>query len=390
MSPCPHVPDGLHFCSTTGGRDKNRPGPECALGRAGLSIALSRSPSQGSPQGAALRRTPPRPRGGPAAHLVRLPQGGPEGGGALRQEPAAQGAAEGSEGERAGAGEQVSGPPLRLAPAGGGGAGRDGGPAPQAQGQAGPGRSPAAGLLRALSKLHFQSSFPDAVGRGWGAASTEHSPGKTRARPGGPQPRCGPRSPPQSSLLPPHRLRAGLCDRCSVTQELARKKQAEFESSLVQSLRHVFVLSEPCASPSPPVGAVTPGPARLTWGLRERGEGRAAVGRAPHTPIRRRMAPACPSHVSRLAGGVPAAPEPRLPSPHNGVLPVPPNDATSQGQASGGSPATPHGPWLALSSQPHPSDSERLGAPGAGQGRRLPQGGRSPRLRPSLSSASCS
>ncbi|XP_039719673.1 RBBP8 N-terminal-like protein [Pteropus medius] len=40
-----------------------------------------------------------------------------------------------------------------------------------------------------------------------------------------------------------NRLRAGLCDRCSVTQELARKKQQEFESSLVQSLQHVFVLT---------------------------------------------------------------------------------------------------------------------------------------------------
>ncbi|XP_036682113.1 RBBP8 N-terminal-like protein isoform X4 [Balaenoptera musculus] len=39
------------------------------------------------------------------------------------------------------------------------------------------------------------------------------------------------------------RLRAGLCDRCMVTQELARKKQQEFESSLLQSLQHVFLLT---------------------------------------------------------------------------------------------------------------------------------------------------
>ncbi|XP_032461935.1 RBBP8 N-terminal-like protein [Phocoena sinus] len=40
-----------------------------------------------------------------------------------------------------------------------------------------------------------------------------------------------------------NRLRAGLCDRCMVTQELARKKQQEFESSLLHSLQHVFLLS---------------------------------------------------------------------------------------------------------------------------------------------------
>ncbi|XP_004370573.1 RBBP8 N-terminal-like protein [Trichechus manatus latirostris] len=40
-----------------------------------------------------------------------------------------------------------------------------------------------------------------------------------------------------------NRLRAGLCDRCMVTQELARKKQQEFESSHLQSLQHVFLLT---------------------------------------------------------------------------------------------------------------------------------------------------
>ncbi|ELK25848.1 CDK5 and ABL1 enzyme substrate 2 [Myotis davidii] len=51
--------------------------------------------------------------------------------------------------------------------------------------------------------------------------------------------------PPQGDLLPPpcHRLRAGLCDRCTVTQELARKKQQEFESSLLQNLQHLFILT---------------------------------------------------------------------------------------------------------------------------------------------------
>lgn len=45
-------------------------------------------------------------------------------------------------------------------------------------------------------------------------------------------------------LVPIHRLRAGLCDRCVVTQELARKKQLEFESSHLQSLQRICVLSE--------------------------------------------------------------------------------------------------------------------------------------------------
>ncbi|XP_067856881.1 DNA endonuclease RBBP8 isoform X2 [Heptranchias perlo] len=40
-----------------------------------------------------------------------------------------------------------------------------------------------------------------------------------------------------------NRLRAGLCDRCTVTQELARKKQHEFESSHLRSLQHISVLT---------------------------------------------------------------------------------------------------------------------------------------------------
>ncbi|XP_060692089.1 uncharacterized protein rbbp8l isoform X2 [Hemiscyllium ocellatum] len=38
-------------------------------------------------------------------------------------------------------------------------------------------------------------------------------------------------------------LRAGLCDRCTVTQELARKKQQEFENSQLQSLQHISILT---------------------------------------------------------------------------------------------------------------------------------------------------
>lgn len=40
-----------------------------------------------------------------------------------------------------------------------------------------------------------------------------------------------------------NRLRAGLCDRCTVTQELARKKHQEFETSQLQSLQHISVLT---------------------------------------------------------------------------------------------------------------------------------------------------
>uniref|UniRef100_A0A8C8EA59 RBBP8 N-terminal like n=1 Tax=Otus sunia TaxID=257818 RepID=A0A8C8EA59_9STRI len=46
--------------------------------------------------------------------------------------------------------------------------------------------------------------------------------------------------------------RAGLCDRCMVTQELAKKKQNEYESSHFQSLKHIFILS-------------TYHPEQLTW-----------------------------------------------------------------------------------------------------------------------------
>ncbi|KAF0883634.1 RB8NL protein, partial [Crocuta crocuta] len=41
-----------------------------------------------------------------------------------------------------------------------------------------------------------------------------------------------------------NRLRAGLCDRCMVTQEMARKKQQEFENSLLQNLQHLFAANE--------------------------------------------------------------------------------------------------------------------------------------------------
>ncbi|XP_078092841.1 uncharacterized protein rbbp8l [Mustelus asterias] len=40
-----------------------------------------------------------------------------------------------------------------------------------------------------------------------------------------------------------NRLRAGLCDRCTVTQDLARKKQHEFENSQLQSLQHISALT---------------------------------------------------------------------------------------------------------------------------------------------------
>ncbi|XP_017575664.1 RBBP8 N-terminal-like protein isoform X2 [Pygocentrus nattereri] len=37
-------------------------------------------------------------------------------------------------------------------------------------------------------------------------------------------------------------LRAGLCDRCTVTQEVAKKQQQDYESSQLQSLQHISVL----------------------------------------------------------------------------------------------------------------------------------------------------
>ncbi|KAM9121146.1 RBBP8 N-terminal-like protein [Pangshura tecta] len=40
-----------------------------------------------------------------------------------------------------------------------------------------------------------------------------------------------------------NRLRAGLCDRCMVAQELAKKKQNEYEHSYFQSLQHIFILT---------------------------------------------------------------------------------------------------------------------------------------------------
>uniref|UniRef100_A0A0F7Z6I1 RBBP8 N-terminal-like protein n=1 Tax=Crotalus adamanteus TaxID=8729 RepID=A0A0F7Z6I1_CROAD len=40
-----------------------------------------------------------------------------------------------------------------------------------------------------------------------------------------------------------NRLRAGLCDRCQVTQELAKKKQHEFMKAHFQTLQHIFILT---------------------------------------------------------------------------------------------------------------------------------------------------
>ncbi|XP_028266756.1 DNA endonuclease RBBP8 isoform X2 [Parambassis ranga] len=40
-----------------------------------------------------------------------------------------------------------------------------------------------------------------------------------------------------------NRLRAGLCDRCTVTQEVAKRRQQEFEASQIQSLQHITLLA---------------------------------------------------------------------------------------------------------------------------------------------------
>lgn len=38
------------------------------------------------------------------------------------------------------------------------------------------------------------------------------------------------------------RLRAGLCDRCTVTQEVAKRRQQEFEVSQMQTIQHITLL----------------------------------------------------------------------------------------------------------------------------------------------------
>ncbi|KAM9341897.1 uncharacterized protein rbbp8l isoform 2-T2 [Pholidichthys leucotaenia] len=40
-----------------------------------------------------------------------------------------------------------------------------------------------------------------------------------------------------------NRLRAGLCDRCTVTQEVAKRRQQEFEATHMQSLQHISLLA---------------------------------------------------------------------------------------------------------------------------------------------------
>ncbi|KAM3872163.1 uncharacterized protein rbbp8l [Diretmus argenteus] len=40
-----------------------------------------------------------------------------------------------------------------------------------------------------------------------------------------------------------NRLRAGLCDRCTVTQEVAKRRQQEYEAAQIQSLQHISILA---------------------------------------------------------------------------------------------------------------------------------------------------
>ncbi|XP_018534740.1 nucleoprotein TPR isoform X3 [Lates calcarifer] len=40
-----------------------------------------------------------------------------------------------------------------------------------------------------------------------------------------------------------NRLRAGLCDRCTVTQEVAKRRQQEYEASQIQSLQHLSLMA---------------------------------------------------------------------------------------------------------------------------------------------------
>ncbi|XP_030623581.1 RBBP8 N-terminal-like protein [Chanos chanos] len=45
-----------------------------------------------------------------------------------------------------------------------------------------------------------------------------------------------------------NRLRAGLCDRCTVTQDVAKRRQQEYESSQLQSLQHISILASELSS----------------------------------------------------------------------------------------------------------------------------------------------
>ncbi|XP_041713985.1 RBBP8 N-terminal-like protein isoform X2 [Coregonus clupeaformis] len=40
-----------------------------------------------------------------------------------------------------------------------------------------------------------------------------------------------------------NRLRAGLCDRCTVTQDVAKRRQQEYETAQIQSLHHIAILA---------------------------------------------------------------------------------------------------------------------------------------------------
>lgn len=265
----PRFTTGLQFCNAARGAC-TRPAtlPSGLMGSA--------RPLQGSPRSGCTQQDPAGtyPGGGASPdtawgsraeqnpHLGSSPQGRPEGRGALRQEPSPQGAAQGAEGERAHAGEQV------RCGRGWGGLGK--GAFGKVWGELNRAGVSTAGLpepcVKCICKAPSQTQqnmehLAHRVGVGWGF----HSLGMAGAHLGSRAVRVPAPLGASVSLLRaashprPHRLRAGLCDRCMVTQELARKKQQDFENSLLQSLQHVFILSEPrplspCTSVSPPVG----------------------------------------------------------------------------------------------------------------------------------------
>ncbi|CAG13390.1 unnamed protein product, partial [Tetraodon nigroviridis] len=80
-----------------------------------------------------------------------------------------------------------------------------------------------------------------------------------------------------------NRLRAGLCDRCTVTQELARRRQQEFEASHMQSLQHMTLIGGPAPaagrSPAAAAPGLTPSPLSHSRRNERREEGEQAPER---------------------------------------------------------------------------------------------------------------
>lgn len=156
-------------------------------------------------------------------------------------------------------------------------------------------RPPPAGLLRALSKLHFQGSFPNSVGRGWGGAPTVWE--RLGHVLGGPAPPWASISLLRAASPPPPDCGPACATAAPSPRSWPRR---DSRSSRVPSSRTCSTSSSSVSPACSPPRAYDP-----------------SVGGRPTPQFtdKRSKAPSWPQH--RLGWGVPALSWPQLPPPHD-------------------------------------------------------------------------